>query len=91
MHKTFCLKETFILLKTCPQIGQVIPDLLQKAGVVYSLQSRDPRKMEQYGIKGAALSCFRSYLSNRSQETKFYEKISDAINVLLVTNRGRGK
>jgi hypothetical protein len=49
------------------------------------------RKMEQYGIKGAELSCFRSYLSNRSQETKFYEKISDAINVLLVTNRGRGK
>jgi hypothetical protein len=30
------------------------------------------RKMEQYGIKGAELSWFRSYLSNRNQETKFY-------------------
>jgi hypothetical protein len=41
------------------------------------------RKMEQYGKKGAELSWFRSYFSNRSQETKFYEKISDAINVQL--------
>jgi ribonucleases P/MRP protein subunit RPP40 len=41
------------------------------------------RKIEQYCIKGAELSWFRSYLSNRSQETKFYENISDAINVQL--------
>jgi hypothetical protein len=46
------------------------------------------RKMEQYGIKGAELSWFRSYLSNRSQETKFYEKISDAINVQLGVPQG---
>jgi hypothetical protein len=46
------------------------------------------RKMEQYGIKGAELSCFRSYLSNRSQETKFYEKISDAIKVQLGVPQG---
>jgi hypothetical protein len=30
------------------------------------------------GIKGAEFSWFKRYLSNRSQETKFYEKISDA-------------
>jgi hypothetical protein len=46
------------------------------------------RKMEQYGIKGAELSWFRSYLSNRSQETRFYEKISDAINVQLGVPQG---
>jgi hypothetical protein len=46
------------------------------------------RKMAQYGIKGAELSWFRSYLSNRSQETKFYEKISDAINVQLGVPQG---
>jgi hypothetical protein len=41
------------------------------------------RKMEQYGIKGAELSWLRIYLSNRSHRTKFYAKISDAINVKL--------
>jgi hypothetical protein len=46
------------------------------------------RKMEQYGIKGAELSWFRSYWSSRSQETKFYENISDAINVKLGVPQG---
>jgi ribonucleases P/MRP protein subunit RPP40 len=43
------------------------------------------RRMEQYSIKGAELSWFRNYLS---QETKFYEKISDAINVQLGVPQG---
>jgi hypothetical protein len=43
--------------------------------------------MEQYDIKGAELSWFRSFLSN-SQETKFYEKISDAVNVQLGVTQG---
>jgi hypothetical protein len=30
-------------------------------------------KLDQYGVKGAELGWFRSYLSNRSQETRFYE------------------
>jgi hypothetical protein len=43
------------------------------------------RRMEQFGLKGAELSWFRNYLS---QETRFYEKISDAINVQLSVPQG---
>jgi hypothetical protein len=44
--------------------------------------------MEQYGIIGTDISWFRSYLSNKSPETKFYEKISDVINVQLGVLQG---
>jgi hypothetical protein len=44
--------------------------------------------VEQYGIKGAELSWFRSYMSKKSQETKFYDKISDAINDQLGVLQG---
>jgi hypothetical protein len=46
------------------------------------------RKMEQYGIKGAELIWIRSYMSNRTQETKFNVKISDTINVQLGLPQG---
>jgi hypothetical protein len=39
--------------------------------------------MEQYGVKDAELEWFRSFLSDRSQESKFYTKVSEAINVKL--------
>jgi hypothetical protein len=45
-------------------------------------------KMEQYGVKDAELEWFRSYLSDRSQETKFYTKVSEAINVKLGVPQG---
>jgi hypothetical protein len=40
-------------------------------------------KLKQYGVKGAELGWFRSYLSNRSQETRFYKSVSQAINISL--------
>jgi hypothetical protein len=45
-------------------------------------------KLVQYGVKGAELEWFRSYLSNRSQETRFYESVSQAINVSLGVPQG---
>jgi hypothetical protein len=35
-------------------------------------------KLEKYVVKGVELERFRGYLSNRSQETRFYESISQA-------------
>ena len=38
-------------------------------------------KLEHYGVRGNCLSLIRSYLSNRTQKTKFLESLSDECTV----------
>jgi hypothetical protein len=60
----------------------LLPFWTSKGLLELSIVNNFLQKMEQCGISSAELSWFRSYLSDRSQETKFHEKCN-AINVQL--------
>jgi hypothetical protein len=84
----------FEIKKKCVAYPQGLPFTFQMAAPIFVgvFETIDRElllwKMEQYGMRDAELEWFRSYLSDISQEIKFYSKVSEAINFKLGVPRG---